>query len=114
MWFTEFICCSKTVAEDSPVLNLDGYDKLFENRVRLGVMSVLAVNDSYDFVSLKQVLGVTDGNLTTHLKALETAGYISSVKQFIGRKPNTSFSITEEGRCAFTKHITALSKLLNV
>lgn len=93
---------------------LDGYDKLFENRVRLGVMSVLAANDSYDFVSLRQMLGVTDGNLTTHLKALETAGYISSVKQFIGRKPNTSYSITEQGRNAFAAHICALSNLLKI
>ena len=93
---------------------LDGYDKLFENRVRLGVMSVLAANDSYDFVSLRQMLGVTDGNLTTHLKALETAGFISSIKQFIGRKPNTSYSITEQGRSAFAAHIGALSKLLKV
>ncbi len=93
---------------------MDGYDKLFENRVRLGVMSVLAANDSYDFVSLKQLLGVTDGNLTTHLKALETAGYITSLKQFIGRKPNTSYSITEQGRSAFAAHIGALSKLLKV
>lgn len=93
---------------------MDGYDKLFENRVRLGVMSVLAANDSYDFVSLKQLLGVTDGNLTTHLKALETAGYITSFKQFIGRKPNTSYSITEQGRSAFAAHIGALSKLLKI
>lgn len=93
---------------------MDGYDKLFENRVRLGVMSVVAANDSYDFVSLKQLLGVTDGNLTTHLKALETAGYITSLKQFIGRKPNTSYSITEQGRSAFAAHIGALSKLLKI
>lgn len=93
---------------------MDGYDKLFENRVRLGVMSVLAANDSYDFVSLKQLLGVTDGNLTTHLKALETAGYITSLKQFIGRKPNTSYSITEQGRSAFAAHIGALSNLLKI
>lgn len=101
------------MAEQNPIL-LEGYDKLFENRVRLGVMSVLAANDSYDFVSLKQMLGVTDGNLTTHLRALEDAGYISSLKQFIGRRPNTSFSITDKGRCAFSAHISALSKLLNV
>ena len=64
-------------------------------------------------LSLKQLLQVTDGNLTTHLKALENSGYISSCKQFIGRKPNTSFSITDAGRCSFSAHINALSKLLN-
>lgn len=93
---------------------LEGYDKLFENRIRLSVMSVLAANESYDFVSLKNLLGVTDGNLTTHLRALENAGYISSRKQFIGRKPNTSFSITDSGRCAFSAHINALSSLLKI
>lgn len=102
------------MAELKPLKILDdGYDKLFENRIRLSIMSVLAANESYDFVSLKQLLQVTDGNLTTHLKTLENAGYISSCKQFIGRKPNTSFSITDAGRCSFSAHINALSKLLN-
>ena len=93
---------------------LDGYDKLFENRVRLGIMSVLATNERYDFVSLKGLLEVTDGNLTTHLRTLENAGYISSVKRFIDRKPNTSYSITDKGRRAFETHIGALSKLLKI
>lgn len=100
------------MAELKPLNMLEGYDKLFENRIRLSAMSVLAANESYDFVSLKQLLNVTDGNLTTHLKALENAGYISSSKRFIGRKPNTSYSITEAGRCSFSAHINALSKLL--
>ncbi len=101
------------MAEQNPIL-LDGYDKLFENRVRLGIMSVLAANERYDFVSLKGLLEVTDGNLTTHLRTLESAGYISSVKRFIDRKPNTSYSITDKGRSAFETHIGALSKLLKI
>ena len=67
-----------------------GLNKVFESRVRLGIMSILMVNDSYDFNSLKESLDVTDGNLASHLKALEDKGLIQTKKQFIGRKPNTS------------------------
>ena len=71
-------------------VTISGLNKLFENRVRLGIMSVLMVNDSYDFNNLKETLGVTDGNLASHLKTLEENGVIRVNKQFIGRKPNTS------------------------
>lgn len=87
-------------------------NKLFENRVRLGIMSVLTVNDSYDFNSLKDTLGVTDGNLASHLKALEENGLIRVNKQFIGRKPNTSYSITETGAELFRDHIKALEDII--
>jgi len=69
---------------------ISNINKVFENRVRLGVMSVLMVNDAYDFNSLKETLSVTDGNLASHLKALEEKGMIKVNKQFIGRKPNNS------------------------
>jgi len=87
-------------------------NKLFENRVRLGIMSVLIVNDSYDFNDLKETLGVTDGNLASHLKALEENSLIKVNKQFIGRKPNTSYSITETGATLFRDHIKALEDLI--
>lgn len=87
-------------------------NKLFENRVRLGIMSVLTVNDSYDFNSLKDTLGVTDGNLASHLKALEENGLVAVNKQFIGRKPNTSYSITETGAELFRDHIKALEDII--
>jgi DNA-binding HxlR family transcriptional regulator len=87
-------------------------NKLFENRVRLGIMSVLIVNDSYDFNSLKETLGVTDGNLASHLKALEENGLIKVNKQFIGRKPNTSYSITENGIYLFRDHLKALEDII--
>ena len=74
-------------------------NKVFESRVRLGIMSVLMVNDAYDFNNLKETLNVTDGNLASHLKALEEKGMIVVNKQFIGRKPNTSYSATESGVC---------------
>ena len=87
-------------------------NKLFENRIRLGIMSVLIVNDSYDFNSLKETLGVTDGNLASHLKALEENGLIKVNKKFIGRKPNTSYSITESGIYLFNDHLKALEDII--
>lgn len=87
-------------------------NKLFENRVRLGIMSVLIIHDSYDFNSLKETLDVTDGNLASHLKALEENGLIRVNKQFIERKPNTSYSITETGRILFKNHLRALEDII--
>jgi DNA-binding HxlR family transcriptional regulator len=76
-------------------------------------MSILAVNDSADFSTMRQLLELTDGNLASHLRTLETVDYISSVKQFIERKPNTRYAITESGRSAFQEHLNALEKLIN-
>ena len=76
-------------------------------------MSVLMVNESADFNTLKELLGVTDGNLASHTKALEVENYIVIQKQFIGKKPNTSYFASKEGRKAFTEHIEALEKLIN-
>ena len=92
---------------------LQHFDKAFENRIRLQIMSVLAVNTSYDFNSLKDLLQITDGNLASHLKGLEKEEYISVLKSFIGRKPNTQYSITKKGKDAFKKHLQALEKLIN-
>lgn len=75
-------------------------------------MSVLMVNESADFSTLKELLGVTDGNLASHTKALELENYIVIEKQFIGKKPNTSYRSTKEGRKAFQNHIEALEKLI--
>lgn len=92
---------------------LNNLNKHFESRVRLGVMSVLMVNDWVDFSSLKEALDITDGNLASHIKALEAAGYIEVMKQFLGRRPNTSYRATPEGRSAFEDHLKALEKLIN-
>jgi DNA-binding MarR family transcriptional regulator len=92
--------------------SLEQFDKAFENRVRLQIMSVLAVNDNYDFNSLKELLQVTDGNLASHLKALEKEAYINISKSFIGRKPNTQYSATDTGKNAFKKHLQSLEKLI--
>ncbi len=91
---------------------IQGLQKAFESRVRLGIMSVLAVNEAMDFNSLKEFLDVTDGNLASHLKALEKEEFVEMRKSFIGRKPNTSFSITATGRQAFEGHLSALEKLI--
>lgn len=93
-------------------LNLENINKAFESKVRLGIMSVLMVNESVDFVTLKGLLDLTDGNLASHTRSLEELKYITTNKQFINRKPNTTFSITELGREAFVSHITALENFL--
>ena len=87
-------------------------NKAFESRIRLGIMSVLIVNDSADFSTIKDLLELTDGNLASHIKALEGLEYIQSTKQFIGKKPNTRYAITELGRHCFQEHINALGKLI--
>lgn len=87
-------------------------NKAFDSRIRLGIMSVLMVNESLDFNTLKELLELTDGNLASHIKALEAMDYLRSSKQFVGRKPNTSYSITDEGRKNFSEHLDALEKLL--
>lgn len=91
---------------------IQNINKTFDHRIRLGIMSVLMVNESADFNTLKELLGVTDGNLASHSKALENAKYIVVEKQFIGKKPNTSYRATKEGRAAFAEHINALEKLI--
>ena len=91
---------------------LKDLNKAFENKIRLGIMSVLVVNEYTDFTSLKELLDVTDGNLATHLKSLEKSKYITYVKEFKGRKPNTRYSSTTEGKQAFIKHIKAIEQLL--
>lgn len=91
---------------------IKGLHKEFENRVKLGVMSVLMVNDEVDFNELKTLLEVTDGNLASHTNALEKKKYISVNKSFVGKKPNTKYSITSSGRKAFGEHLEALEKLI--
>jgi DNA-binding MarR family transcriptional regulator len=91
---------------------IEGLHKAFESRVRLGIMSALAVNDTLDFTSLKEFLDVTDGNLASHLKALEKENFIGVKKAFVDRKPNTRYVMTKEGKRAFEEHIAALEKLI--
>ncbi|MGZ5282720.1 MAG: winged helix-turn-helix domain-containing protein [Bacteroidia bacterium] len=87
-------------------------NKAFESRVRLGVMSILMVNDWVEFSALKEMLDITDGNLASHITALEKAEYIQVKKQFVGKKPNTTYAATVSGRKAFNEHLNTLEKLL--
>jgi len=93
-------------------VSLEQFDKAFENRIRLQIMSVLVANENYDFNSLKELLNVTDGNLASHLKALEKEEYITVNKSFVGRKPNTQYAASNKGREAFKKHLEALENLI--
>ena len=93
-------------------VSLEQFDKAFENRIRLQIMSVLVANESYDFNSLKELLNVTDGNLASHLKALEKEQYITVNKSFVGRRPNTQYVASKTGREAFKKHLEALENLI--
>lgn len=94
-------------------LDLTLYDKILENRIRLQIMSVLMVNEEYDFNSLKELLDVTDGNLASNLKALEKVKYIEVIKSFIERKSNTRYRSTDLGRKAFKNHLKALEQLIS-
>ena len=93
----------------NPIGNLN---KVFESRIRLGIMSSLVVNAELSFNDLKQTLEVSDGNLATHLINLEENGYIKVHKGFIGRKTNTTYAITKAGEKAFSEHIAALENMI--
>ncbi len=88
-------------------------NKAFENRIRLGIMSALMVNDSLSFNRIKELLGVTDGNLASHLRALEKLEYVKMEKQFIDRKSHTTYQCSKLGRKAFQEHLKALENLIN-
>lgn len=92
--------------------SLKDINKDFESRARLGIMSVLMVEEEVDFTFLKDTLQLTDGNLASHLRALEGVGYLQVEKQFVGRKPNTRYMATSEGKEAFKSHLAALERLI--
>ena len=92
---------------------IQNINKSFDHRIRLGIMSVLMVNENADFNRLKELLGTTDGNLASHSKALELEKYIRIEKIFVGKKPKTQYYATAEGRLAFKNHIEALEKLIS-
>jgi DNA-binding MarR family transcriptional regulator len=87
-------------------------NKAFESRIRLGIMSILMVNDWIEFSTLKEMLNITDGNLASHITALEKAEYLQVKKQFVGKKPNTTYAATVLGRKAFKDHLDALEELI--
>jgi DNA-binding MarR family transcriptional regulator len=87
-------------------------NKAFESRVRLGIMSILMVNEQVDFSAIKEQLQVTDGNIASHISALEKLDYIKIEKKFIGKKPNTSYAATNKGKKAFHEHLNALEAII--
>jgi DNA-binding MarR family transcriptional regulator len=93
----------------NPIENLN---KVFDSRIRLGIMSALLVNEDVNFNELKELIQVTDGNLASHLKTLEESNYIKVQKGFIGRKTNTTYSVTKAGEKAFKQHLDALEKMI--
>jgi DNA-binding HxlR family transcriptional regulator len=95
------------------VENQEGYDKAFDNVLRLRIMSILMVNTRYDFNSFKALLQVTDGNLASHLKHLEQAEFVRVEKSFAGRKPLTTYGATEKGRKSFQAHLDFLEQLIS-
>jgi DNA-binding MarR family transcriptional regulator len=105
------MACTCTIATNVDNL-IQHLNKAFENKVRLGIMSLLMIHDELEFTRIKELLQVTDGNLASHSRALESAGYILVEKSFVGRKPNTTYKATEEGRKAFGQHLDALEDLI--
>ncbi len=91
---------------------LSSFNKAFEHRIRLGIMSLLMVNEALDFNALKSALELSDGNLASHLSALEKLGYIQIEKRFIGKKPNTQYQASADGKSAFKSHIQQLEQWL--
>ena len=93
----------------NPIAQLN---KIFDSRIRIGIMSALMVTESMNFNELKALIDVTDGNLATHLKTLEDYSFIKVEKRFIGRKTNTTYAITKAGEKAFRTHLDALEKII--
>ena len=92
---------------------IEQLNKVFDSRIRLGIMSALIMNNRTNFNELKELIQVTDGNLASHMKTLEEAGYIQVEKGFIGRKTNTTYVITTAGKKAFKSHLDALEKMIS-
>ena len=93
----------------NPIKDLN---KIFDSRIRLGIMSALMVNAAVSFNELKELLDITDGNLASHLKALEESRVIKVQKGFIGRKTNTTYSVTKPGEKLFKAHLAALEQMI--
>ena len=91
---------------------IQNLNKVFDSRIRLGIMSSLMVNASVSYNQLKELIEVTDGNLASHLKTLEESGYIKVKKGFVGRKTNTTYQVSKTGEKAFKLHLEALGEMI--
>jgi len=88
-------------------------DRLIHERIRLGIVSALAANDSLPFADLRELLGTTDGNLSVHARKLEEAGYVRVTKGFEDRKPRTEYSLTAKGRRALETYLAQMEQILS-
>lgn len=91
---------------------IEHLNKIFDSRIRLGIMSALMVNTAINFNELKELIEVTDGNLASHLRTLEENGFIKVQKGFVGRKTNTTYAVTKAGEKAFKQHLDALEQMI--
>lgn len=91
---------------------IEHLNKIFDSRIRLGIMSALMVNETVNFNKLKELINATDGNLASHLKTLEDSSFIKVKKGFVGRKTNTTYSVTKAGEKAFKLHLGALEEMI--
>ena len=92
--------------------DISGLDDVIHGRVRLGIVAYLATAEVADFAELKDLLEVTQGNLSVHLRKLEDANYVAIDKSFVGRKPLTRVRLTEPGRAAFAAYLRAMGRLV--
>ena len=88
-------------------------DKIIHERMRLGIISALAANESLSFTDLKNLLNTTDGNISVHARKLEEAGYLTCEKSFKGRVPLTEYRITDDGRGALSRYLNHMEALIN-
>jgi DNA-binding MarR family transcriptional regulator len=98
--------------ESSPSVRADVLDRLIHERLRLGIVSALAVNDSLSFSDLKKLMKTTDGNLSVHARKLEEADYIACTKSFEGRMPKTEYRLTSTGRKALERYLDHMEALI--
>jgi DNA-binding MarR family transcriptional regulator len=92
--------------------NARSLDRIIHERLRLGIVSALSVNESLTFKELKKILSTTDGNLSVHSRKLEDAGYVSCEKKFEGRLPRSEYRLTEKGRAALQNYLTHMEALI--
>ena len=88
------------------------FDRLIHERLRLAIVSVLALHDSLSFNELKEMLAVSDGNLSVHARKLEDAGYVACTKTFEGRMPKTRYKLTAAGRRSLERHLAHMEALI--
>ena len=99
----------RTAASGGTALELD---PVIHERVRLGIISALAVNDELSFNDLKKLLDITDGNLSVHARKLEVAGYVKCSKSFVGRQPRTAFKLTAAGKRALESYLEQMESVI--